>query len=225
MGAGQQAQPRSRGIRAALTETWGLVGELTRRPVETYERISARPSLRAGFTLVGLIALAFGLAGAVLAAAVSGPAEALKVFILWAVLGVSGVYLAAGGVIWLTARMLGSRAPFRAVLAAWAGSYVPTVVWYAGLFFVHLLVARPGLAGPGAATGGPGGPPVVLQIVFLAFSVACLLWKALLLYLTLRVVGGLDFRRIAAATALLAPVALGYWLLGLHLGWFKVPVL
>ncbi len=68
-------------------------------------------------------------------------------------------------------------------------------------------------------------PGIWFQFLFFAFSVACFLWKTLLLHLTLRVVGRLDFRRILVAAVILAPVALGYSALGLHLGWFKVPLI
>ena len=209
-------------LRAALRETWRLVAGVTRRPVETYEKIARVPSPRGAVVFIGGLALvAAGASAAVAIAAGSGPARAAAGFVLWGPVGVFGVYLGASAVIWLVGRALGSQATFEAFLTAWAGSYVPTAAWFSGLTLFHALFVPSGFLDP-SAVGGVAGP-VVVQVVFLAFSVAAFLWKALLLYLTLRVVGGLDFRRIVAAAAILAPVAIGYWLLGLSLGWFKVP--
>jgi len=199
------------------------VAGVTRRPVETYEKIARTPSPRGAVIFIGLLSVVPAGVGAAIEAAASGPGAAVAAFVAWATVGVFGVYLAASAVIWLVGRLLGSPGSFEAFLTAWAGSYVPTAVWFGGLLLTHVVFAPPGLIGGGLADA-VAGPSIVVQVVFLAFSVAVFLWKALLLYLTLRVVGGLDFRRIVAAAAILAPMAIGYWLLGLYLGWFKVPI-
>lgn len=209
-------------------ELQALLTGAVRRPVETCERIrrvsgkvAVAPTARAGLAFVGVLA---AVAGASVAwpQAASGAVAALLGF-LWVALGlVLGVFLAATVTIWGVARALGTRAPFGDFLAAWAMSYVPTATWFAGLLLWHALFARPGLVD----LGGPRSPAfVALMVVFLAFSVAVLAWKLLLLYLTLRVVGGLDFRRIVVAALVLGPVAAGYWALGFYLEWFKVPLI
>jgi len=209
--------------RTILRETWQLVAGVTRRPVETYERIAQSPSPRRALVFIGLVALAAGLFYAAGMAGSGKPAETLGGSLLWGLVGVFGVYGAASAVIWRVARLLGSRATFQVILTAWAGSYVPTLVWFGGLALFHVLFVPSGFLDPASAFGVAG--PVVVQVAFLAFSLAAFLWKTLLLYLTLRVAGGLDFRRIVAAAAILAPVAIGYWVLGLHFGWFKVPLI
>lgn len=213
-------------MKPALSETWALIAGVTRRPVEAYEKIARTPSPRGALIFIGLLALVAAAVGAAITAmsAGAGAARVLATFLAWAALGVFGVYLAASAVIWLVGRLLGSRGSFEAVLTAWAGSYVPTAVWFAGLLLTHVLFAPSGLI-DGRFAGAVGGPSAVVQVVFLAFSIAAFLWKALLLYLTLRVVGGLDFRHIVAAAFILAPVAIAYWLVGLYFGWFKVPII
>lgn len=219
----------------ALAEMWSLITGVTRRPVEAYEKIAQTPGSRGAVAFIALITLAVAATGSVRAAIRVGNgavppggslAGGIALSLLWAALGVLGVYFAASAVIWLVGRALGSRGSLSAFLTAWAGSYVPTVVWFAGLLLAHVLTPL-GPEGPVEVNPGsfwfPSG--VGFQVIFLAFSVACFLWKSLLLYLTLRVVGRLDFRRIVAAAVILAPVAVGYWWLGLRMGWFKVPVI
>ncbi len=214
-------------VRSLPGEVWSLIAGTVRHPVETYEGIArgegAVPRPEAGLAFVGLLATAGGLWTALAPSRLGGglvPASAA--FLVVALAMVFGVYLAASTVIWLVMHILGGRGCFGAVLTAWAASYVPTAVWFGGLLLAHVVFA-PGSPFKAAASGGSGY--LAFQIVFLVFSIAVFLWKALLLYLTLRVVGGLDFRRIVAAALILAPVALGYWALGLHFGWFKVPAI
>jgi len=214
-------------MRQVLRQVWALFDGVARRPLETYERIAVEPPVAGGFGLVGLLAAAVavvcGAAGRVGGPGGPGPpaASRLALALVWGTAGVFGVYLAAGTAVWLTARALGSRATRTAVLTAWAASYTPTLVWFAGLVLAHVMARPSGLSDPAALSPAP----LVFQAVFLAFSLAVFLWKLLCLYLTLRVVGELDFRRIVIATVVLAPFALGYWALGVHLGWFKVPLL
>ncbi len=222
MSGGPRTPAATGGRGAALAETWALVAGVTRRPVETYEKIARTPSPRGAVIFIGLLSLIPAAVMAAIEAVATGPVAAVAAFVAWAAVGVFGVYLAASAVIWLVGRLLGSRGSFEAVLTAWAGSYVPTAVWFGGLLLTHVLFAPPGFIDVRPAGAGPG-PSLAVQVVFLAFSVAVFLWKALLLYLTLRVVGGLDFRRIVAAAAILAPVAVGYWFVGSYLDWFKVP--
>lgn len=204
-----------------LRETWVFVREVTLRPVEAYERLTTAPSPRGALVWMGFLGLVMGLtAVAVALARGEGVGRIMAAFVLWSAGGVFGVYLAASALIWLVARALGSCGTFETFVTAWAGSYVPTVVWYAGLVLGHALFKPSGLIDP-AILGRAG--PILVQLAFLAFSLAAFLWKLLLLYLTLRVAGKLDFRRIVAAAALLAPVALGYWFLGLYFSWFQVP--
>lgn len=216
-----EARASGIGLRGALAETWALVWGVARRPVEAYEKIARRPSPRGGVIFIGLLSLFPAIVGAVIAHGTSGTVGAVAAFFAWGALGGVGVYLAASAAIWLVGRLLGSRGSFEAILTAWAGSYIPTAVWFGGLLLSHLLFAPSGFINPAAPASA--GPSMVVQVVFLAFSIGVFLWKALLLYLTLRVVGGLDFRRIIAAAVILAPVAIGYWAVGLYLGWFKVP--
>lgn len=215
-------RPESRSL---PVEVWALIAGAARRPVETYEGLArgagGAPRLEAGVAFVGALAVAGGLWASVTSALLgTGPIYVLAAFLVTALVMVFGVYLAASAVIWLVMRLLGGKGSFEAVLTAWAGSYVPTAVWFAGLLVAHAFFAA---ESPFDIIPIGGAGLLAFQIVFLAFSIAAFLWKALLLYLTLRVVGGLDFRRIVAAAFILAPVALGYWALGLHLKWFRVP--
>ncbi|RJQ08729.1 MAG: hypothetical protein C4551_04790 [Bacillota bacterium] len=210
-------------MREALAQAWSLAREVATRPLAAYERIAAAPPLAGALAFMALLAGAVGIVAAGIATArTEDPGDVVLAFILGGPVAVFAVYAGAAGVIWLVSRALGSRASFEAVLSAWAGSYLPTAVWFAGMLLAHVIVAS-GFESSTATDpeAVPGG--VTFQVLFLAFSVAAFLWKALLLYLTLRVVGRLDFRRIVAAAAILAPVAVGYWALGLELGWFKVP--
>ncbi|MCL6580419.1 MAG: YIP1 family protein [Firmicutes bacterium] len=215
-------------MRKVLRQVWALFDGVARRPLETYERIAVEPPVAGGLGLVGFLAVAAAAVyvAAGLAGGMGGPgppaASRLALALVWWTLGVFGVYLAAGTAVWLAARALGSRASWTAVLTAWAASYAPTAVWFAGLVLAHALVRPSGLLDLGSLSPAA---PLAFEAVFLAFSLAVFLWKLLCFYLTLRVVGGLDFRRIVVAAVILAPLALGYWALGASLGWFKVPLL
>ncbi len=216
-------------LRGTLAETGALIWGAARHPLRTYEKMAHTPSPRGALVFLGTLAVVAGAINAALAWGAAGapggggtsPAAAAAVgFGLGGLVAVFGVYLAASAVIWGVARALGSQATFKAVLTAWAGSYVPTAAWFGGLLAFHGLFDPPGAVDP-ASLSSAG--PAIVQGLFMTFSLAAFLWKALLLYLTLRVVGKLDFTRIAMAAVVLAPVAVGYWIIGLSLGWFKVP--
>lgn len=190
-------------------------------PVELYEKIAAgeagAPDARAGLALVGGLAALLGLA----ATAVSSPGTGL---FTGAIL-VFAVFVAASTTIWSVSRLLGGRAPWGAVLTAWAGSYLPTAIWFGGLILAHWIAQ-----GLGASALIPVAPlsfpdATWFQVLFLAFTLAMFLWKSLLLYLNLRILGGLDFRRIVLASLILGAVVMGYWYLGLAWHWFKVPII
>lgn len=195
-------------------------------PVNLYEKIATggtpnasdvgAPGTRAGLTLVGIVAVLLGLASASLAA----PNRAL----FTGGILVFAAFLAASTTIWLVSRLLGGRAAWGSVLTAWAGSYVPSAIWFGSLILAQLMASP---------VGGPATDPISLrfpeaawfQVLFLAFTLAMFLWKSLLLYLNLRILGRLDFRRIVLAALILGTVVTGYWLFGLYLGWFKVPII
>jgi len=218
-----------------LSRLWSLTSGVTLRPLETFESIAqggtGAPTPAAGLLLVGGLGAAAGVTVLAGRARSAGLGWAVTAGALGDALAVAlglvlGVFLAASATIWGISRLLGGRGSFGAIVAAWAGSYVPTIAWFTGLLLAHLIAP---LGPEGMVEVDPGSfwfpPGVWFQLVFLAFSLAMFLWKSLLLYLTLRVVGGLDFRRIVVAAFILGLVAVAYWALGLELGWFKVPLI
>lgn len=124
-----------------------------------------------------------------------------------------GTFFAAAGVVFLACRLVHGQPEWRSVLAAWGVTYVPTGGWFLIMILSHLIF--------------PGPQPYLgtFQIVFAIISLAFFLWKLLLYYFALRLAGQLSFRQIVLATAMLAPVAMAYWVVGYWLGLFKVPLI
>lgn len=124
---------------------------------------------------------------------------------------VIGTYVGAALVISLACRLVkGNGDPLRH-LAAWALTYPATITAFALIILGHLVFPL------GSPLPGPA------QLVWFALLLAVLLWKLLLYFIYLRVVGGLGFKQMIVASAVLFVVVILYEVAMVSLGMGQVP--
>lgn len=124
---------------------------------------------------------------------------------------VTVTYLAAAVVIAGVCRLVGGDGRIRRHLATWALSYYPTILAFLTILIAHLV----------AVPRSPSHDWTVT--IMFAILVFCLLWKLLLYFMYLRVVGGLGVRQMMIASAALFVIVVIYEWLILVLGLGKVP--
>jgi hypothetical protein len=98
--------------------------------------------------------------------------------------------------------------------ATWSLSYVPTLFWfYAGMLLFIII--------PPPRTQSIGG--ISLSILFLAYSVSLLLWKMILVYLSIRFSSRVHLYRVIYYIFLYLAVSIPLWILFYNLHIFRVP--
>lgn len=107
-----------------------------------------------------------------------------------------------------------SRDRLKRYAATWSLSYLPTLFWfYAGLFLFIVV--------PPPRTQSLGG--ISLSIVFLAYSVSLLLWKLILVYLSIRFSSRVHLYRVVYYIFLYLAVSIPLWILFYSLHIFRIP--
>lgn len=124
-------------------------------------------------------------------------------------------YPAAVLAIFGVCRLLIRENRLRSIFTVWGYSYVPTALFFIVNIVAHAIIDNPRLSQMFTA------PWLSLCLWF----VICLmfLWKVLLLAITLRLGGNLDFGRIVMALILLALICGVYWAAVMSFGWVKIP--
>lgn len=195
---------------------FSAIGGVLTRPYDTVGNAVNRRDWRTGVAIplvaIVLVALvAIWLPGASNSGIVTDVLAAIVLF--------AATFVAAAGVVYWSCRAVGAMPDWKAIIAAWGLTYVPTGGWFLTMLIVHVI--RPAAAAPLLPLDSRG--LATYQVIFAVISLAFFLWKALLYYFALRLGGGLSFPQIVKASLILAPVAIAYWVAGLTLGLLKVP--
>lgn len=186
--------------------TWNLISH----PYRTMGEVAEEERLAPAVWLVGVISPLVLCSFAWLAAQ-QGAFAGQPWYLLMAYGIVIVTYLAAAFVIAGVCRLVGGQSSIRRHMAAWALSYYPTILAFFTIMVAHLV----------GVPGTPGHRWVVT--VMFAILVFALLWKLLLYFVYLRVVGGLGVRQMVLASALLFAVVVTYEWMILVLGIGKIP--
>lgn len=111
-------------------------------------------------------------------------------------------------------KVLRGASSLRAVLLSWGYSLIPTLIWFfaTSVFYVFLPPPRQ-----------ETWPGRIFSILYISFSLALLLWKALLYYLTLRFAMKFELRRIFIASLIFVPAVFFYSVLMFQIGVFRMP--
>lgn len=118
-------------------------------------------------------------------------------------------------VIYLVCRILVRETRLSSFFNIWGFSYLPTLLFSIGNIIVHLLQEFDWFI---IAISNP-----FFQVCLWAFIFLTLLWKILLLAITLRLAGNLNLMQIIQAISILVLMVGIYWWGGLIVEWFKVP--
>jgi hypothetical protein len=119
-------------------------------------------------------------------------------------------YVGAALVISLVCRLVRGEGDPVKHLSAWALTYPATITAFAIIILGHLIFP---------AGSFPGFP----QFLWFAALLAVLLWKVLLYFIYLRAVGGLGFKQMIVASAILFAITLTYEWVIVTLGIGQVP--
>lgn len=120
------------------------------------------------------------------------------------------------GLFYIVGKLVGGKGSLQQIYLLWIFSLIPTLVWFFVTSVLYLLFPPPRtLSFPGK----------LYSVVFIAFSIAVFLWKAILYYLTLRFSLKLDLWRIIQVSSVAIPAVLVYSLLMYRWGVFRIPFL
>ncbi len=134
----------------------------------------------------------------------------LNILLLTSVSGFFGVI----GLIYILGKILGNRGKIRSVYVLWSYSLIPTLVWFIITSFLYLLIPPPRTL---SITGK------IFSVVFIAFSLAVLLWKLILFYLTVRFSLKADLKKITVITVIILPIVAIYAWVSYQLKIFRIP--
>lgn len=123
-------------------------------------------------------------------------------------------YLMICGLLFVLGRYLSDKIKLKSILIAWGYSLIPTLLWFLTTSFFYVFLPPPRHATI---------PGKIFSVVFVAFSIALLFWKALLYYLTLRFALRLDLFKIMGVSLILIPTLFAYSVWLFQIGIFKVP--
>ncbi len=118
------------------------------------------------------------------------------------------------GLISILGKILGNRGKIRSVYVLWSYSLIPTLVWFIITSFLYLLIPPPRTL---SITGK------IFSVVFIAFSLAVLLWKLILFYLTVRFSLKADLKKITVITVIILPIVAIYAWVSYQLKIFRIP--
>lgn len=113
-------------------------------------------------------------------------------------------------------KLIGGRGSIRNLTVLWTYTLIPTLVWFFVTSIFYLVLPPP-------RTLSPWGK--LYSLIYISFSMAVLLWKFILYYLTLRFGLRLDLGRIGIVTAILAPAIAFYSIIMYRYGIFRIPFL
>jgi hypothetical protein len=118
-------------------------------------------------------------------------------------------------ILYLLCRILVRETRLSSFFNVWGFSYLPTLLFTIGNIMVHLLQNYDWFI---STMNNP-----LFQICLWTFIFLTLLWKGLLLAITLRLAGNLNLIQIIQAITIIGLIVLLFWRGGFLLGWFKVP--
>lgn len=111
-------------------------------------------------------------------------------------------------------KLVGGSGDMKTVMILWSYTLLPTVFWFLITSFMYILFPPP-------RTLSVAGK--LFSVVFVAFSIAMLIWKIILYYLTLRFGMKLDLFRIGIISTVVIFFITIYSILMYKFGIFRVP--
>lgn len=117
---------------------------------------------------------------------------------------------------YLAGKLVGGKGSLRQIYTLWIFSLIPTLVWFFITSTLYLMLPPP-------RTISFWGK--LYSVVFIAFSIAVLLWKVMLYYLTLRFSLKIDLYKITIVSTVVIPTIIIYSLLMYRWGIFRIPFL
>lgn len=129
-------------------------------------------------------------------------------------------FFSAGGfaaiilILFFLGRLAGGKGEITKVYILWTFSLIPTLLWFFATSVLYLILPPPrtlSIAGK------------LYSLVFVAFSLAMLIWKSMLYYLTLRFALKLDLWRILVISAVFLPLFFVYTVGMYRMGIFRIP--
>jgi len=114
----------------------------------------------------------------------------------------------------LLGKLLGGKGQFRNLVILWSYTLIPTLVWFFVTSVFYLVLPPP-------RTLSPWGK--LYSLIYISFSMAVLLWKFILYYLTLRFGLKFDLGRIGIVTVVLVPAVVFYSIIMYRYGIFRIP--
>lgn len=134
----------------------------------------------------------------------------LNVLLLGTGIGI-GVFLCT---VYGMAKLVRSKGSFKTLFLLYSYSLLPTIIWFFATSLLYLFFPPPRtISILGKA----------LSIVYIAFSMALLLWKFILYYLTIRFAFRLDVKKIIRVSLVSFPTVMLYALILYKLGIFRIP--
>lgn len=187
---------------------------LVTRPYETYRRITREANILELVFLAILLAVYFAIAS-LLKVAAFRPFLLTEHFLMLMVGVLSGVVVSVG-MLRIIGRLMGSQAPTRIILVAWAYTLLPTLSWFLVTSVLSVILPPP-------RTASVAG--TLFSLLFIVFSITLLWWKITLAYLVLRFGLKFDLKRNIVVAVVCAPVLAAWSVLMYKWGIFKVPFL
>lgn len=189
------------------------IGTLT-HPYLTWKKITREPQLIPAFVLLSIISFYF---------VIQIPLQwdtHLDLF-TWITRSIFSIgiafisYLLTTGIIWFIANQINPQPhTYIKLLSSWIYSYLPTIGWFTITAITFIFVPPPRY---------PTFQGITFSVLYIAFSIAMLSWKALLYILTLRLACHLSLKQVIIASFYILPSFFIYSYLLLKLNIWRVP--
>jgi hypothetical protein len=194
-----------------------LLGAIN-RPYATMQKVADTGTPWPAIWLVGVVSnVVMGIFAYLAGTRGAFPTSGATLAAVYAVLLVTGTYLAAASVVALVCGLVGGNGNLRRHVSTWALTYPPTILAFLANLLMHIIAATPGFTAFASLRTN------WLFTIFLALLVMALLWKLVLYFTYLRVVGELNFRQIVPASVLLFMAAVVYEWIVVALNLSKMP--
>lgn len=133
-----------------------------------------------------------------------------NLLLLASVAGFAGILV----LFYIGGSFMGGKGSIKQIYTLWIFSLIPTLVWFFATSILYLILPPP-------RTLSFAGK--LYSVVYIAFSIATLLWKTILYYLTLRFSLKLDLSKIMKLSFLIVMFIYVYSILMYKWGIFRIP--
>jgi hypothetical protein len=187
---------------------------LINKPYATYRKLAIEGNIFNLILIFIFIALYFFLVSPIKTHSLHPFIITLKTYRLFTVTFFSYVMVCI--FLYVLGKLMSHQVSFKSIAICWGFSLVPTLFWFFATSFFYVFLPPPRQA---TFLGH------LFSVVFVAFSIALLFWKAILYYLTLRFALRFDLLKILGVSLIFVPALFAYSVWLYFLGIFKVPFL